>query len=242
MHQRSGVPAPVPAVLLVVVAAALVVAGCGGDDGDARFEAAAKKAVTSTTTAVPTSAAGSGEPSRSSTAPATPTAVALVAATPGESLLAAVAAYQQSVGADGPVEALQLTAHFPVGTPAYASLQSQDPDTPANVDERGWRNGMVGSPSPVRLSGDGTLAENLFPLDSVDWNAIAAAMAGVPQLVEQKLATTLENSDGVTHVIAEKDLPFSPNTVVRVYVDGGDRTSGGYVQYRADGTLDKVQA
>ena len=43
-------------------------------------------------------------------------------------------------------------------------------------------------------------------------------------------------------MIITKDLPFSANTVVRIYVDGGPRASGGYVQYLADGTLDKVQA
>ena len=86
------------------------------------------------------------------------------------------------------------------------------------------------------------VTDRLFPLDQVNWLAVAAALPGAPALVQQQLGVPLENGDGVTHLIATSDLPFSPNKVVRVYVDGGDRTTGGYVQYLADGTLDKVQA
>jgi hypothetical protein len=240
-HRLRSAARPRSVVALFVVPLALAAAGCGGDDGDARFESAARKAQTSTTQTTsdgagsPTSVRATGEPSATSTTPAaTP-------ATPAESLLAAVDAYEQALGG-GTVQVLQLTTHFPVDDTAYASLQSQDPAAPANVDERAWRNGKVGEPNPVKLSGDGTLEENLFPLESVNWAAVAAALDGAPALVEQQLGATIENGDGVTHIIAEKDLPFSANTVVRVYVDGGARTTGGYVQYLADGTLDKVQA
>ncbi len=52
----------------------------------------------------------------------------------------------------------------------------------------------------------------------------------------------LSNSTGVTHLIAQRNLPFSGEVAVRVYVDGGDRSNGGYVQYLANGTLDRVRA
>jgi hypothetical protein len=225
----------------LAVAMALV-AGCGGNDED-RFSAAARKAATSTTTptTAPTGDAGgsggaTGEPSRS-----TSTVAPAVPAAPGEALVAAVAAYRAALGTDA-VQALQFTIHFPVGGTAYAALQSQDPAQPANVDERDWRDGKVGEPSPVRLTGTGTLAENLFAMSSVNWAAVADALPGAKDLVAQKLGNPLADSSGVTHVIVQKDLPFSDHTVARVYVDGGARTTGGYVQYLADGTLDKVQA
>ena len=136
---------------------------------------------------------------------------------------------------------LQLTIHFPVDSASYASLRSQDPALTANVDERAWRGGVVSDPEPVVLSGIGVLDEHLFPLDEIDWTAVAAALATAPDLVAAEVGP-LENSSGVTHLIATKNLPFSADTVVRVYVDGGDRRPGGYVQYFSNGTLDKVQA
>jgi hypothetical protein len=223
---------------VVALVAAVGLAGCGDDD-EARFAAARRKAALTTTTAVTdTGAPGAlGEPS---TRPSTTSTTAPVPATPAESLLAAVTAYRQAL--PGPIRALRFTTHLPGNGVPYASLQSQDPAVPANVDERAWRNGQVGPPEPVRLTGTGTLEESLFSLDEINWDAVAAALAGAPALVEQQLGRPLDGSDGVTHIIATKDLPFSPATVVRVYVDGGDRTTGGYVELLADGSVGEVQA
>jgi len=232
----------------VALSGALMVAGCGGGggnsaDGDARFEKAARQTTTTAAaggTGTGSEPATSGEPSKGGGSPAT-TAVP-AAQPPGPSLQAAVAAFRAALGPAGPIRALQYTQHFPVGDASYAMLQSQDPAVPANVDERDWRDNRVGSPQPVKLSGQGTLEENLFSMDEVNWDAAAANLAGAQALVEQKKGGPLDGSTGVTHIIVEKDLPFSANTVVRVYVDGGPRADGGYVQYLADGSLDKVQA
>jgi hypothetical protein len=225
-------------VLCVAASAALTTPiACGGDESSTdRFEAAAKDAQAST---VPpsTSEDVGGQP------PTEETTTTLASGLPaGESLLKGIDAYAAELGPT--IRALQYTQHFPVGSASYASLQSQDPSKPANVDERDWRDGKMGDPQPVQLTiaPGASLEENLFTMSEINWPAIAAAMPGAPALVEQKLATALENSDGVTHIIAEKDLPFTSNTVVRVYVDGGDRTSGGYVEYLADGTVAEVQA
>jgi hypothetical protein len=212
---------------------------CGSDETSTdRFESAAKEAEAST---VPPSTSedvgGEDQP------PAEETTTSVQGELPaGEALLAGVDAYARELGPA--IRALQYTQHFPVGSGSYASMQYQVPDSPQNVDERDWRDGRLGDPQPVRLTiaPGATLEENLFAFSEINWPAIAAAMPGAPALVEQKLATPLENSDGVTHIIAEKDLPFTSNTVVRVYVDGGDRTNGGYVEYLADGTVAEVQA
>ncbi len=223
---------------------ALAVPACGGDESSTdRFEKAAREAQQSTVAPSTTESIGGSGSEGSDPADTTDsTTTAVVSKAPGDSLAAGVAAYSEVLGPT--IRALEYIQHFPVGDESYASLQYQVPDKPQNVDQRDWRNGKVGEPKPVQLntSSGGTLEENLFTTSEVNWAAIAAAMPGAQALVEQKLGTTFEGSDGVTHIIAVKDLPFSPNTVVRVYVDGGDRSGGGYVQYLADGTLDKVQA
>lgn len=223
------------AACFAVASSLPALAACGGDEGSTdRFDAAERNTAPSSTA----ESQGGTDGSPDGTTPTT----AAADLTPGESLLSGVDAYGQVLGPT--VRALRYTQWFPVGDTSYAELQYQVPENPGNVDERDWRNAEVSEPEPVilTLSPGATLEENLFTMSEINWPAVASAMPGAPDLVAQKLGTTLENSDGVTHIIATKDLPFSSNTVVRVYVDGGDRTMGGYVQYFADGTLDKVQA
>jgi hypothetical protein len=222
---------------VVWIASTLIACG-GGESSTDRFEEAAREAQRST---VPPSTTEDidGPDDSSPEQPATTLDGALRL---GDSLLAGVDGYKDVLGSD--VKALRYMQQFSMGSSSYASLQYQDPAAPQNVDQRDWRNGKVGDPQPVRLTmaPGSTLEENLFAMSEVDWSAIATALPGAPALVEQKLGTTFENSDGVTHIIATKDLPFSSETVVRVYVDGGDRANGGYVEYLADGTLGEVQA
>jgi hypothetical protein len=230
-------------VLLATVATALALgaAACGDSEED-RFTAAAEAARTSTTTTPPATevptGGGNGEPSATAAAPTTTPPTSPVPADPGAALLAAVDALR----AAGPGPALRFTTHFPVGSGAYASLQSQDPANPANVDERDWRDGRVSQPEPVRLTAVDDLAAELFDMGSINWPAVAAALPAAPGLVSQQIGRPLDGSDGVTHLIVESGRPFTDGTVVRVYVDGGDRTTGGYVQLRPDGTVDKVMA
>jgi hypothetical protein len=228
------------AVVAIAVAAALVGVGCSVDDED-RFRAAAEKAATSTTsTTGPTSQpAPPGVP----TGPATgePSATAAPATTappePPTALLMAVDALRAATGA---APALRFTTHFPVDAAPYASLQSPDPANPASVDERDWRDGRVSQPEPVRLTPADDLPTELFDMGSIDWAAVAATLPGAPALVEQQTGRPLEGSRGVTHLIAESGRPFTDGTVVRVYVDGGPRTTGGYVQLRPDGSVARV--
>ena len=213
-------------------------AGCG-DDEVARFRAAEEAARTSTTTIAPVTEAPTGADTGEPSATSVPDTTTTAPTDPGTALITAVDALR---AAAGPGAALRFTTHFPVGSGAYASLQSQDPANPANVDERDWRDGKVSRPEPVRLTPADDLATELFDLGAVNWPAVAAALPGAPALVSQQLGRPLDGSDGVTHLIVESGRPFTDDTVVRIYVDGGDRTTGGYVQLRPDGSLDKVMA
>ena len=216
-------------------------AGCG-DSEDDRFRAAAEKARTSTTsvaqeTTVPV---GNGEPSEQPGATAFPgatTTTAFVPVDPATALLQAVDGFRSALGAP---QVLQLNVQFPQTSGPYAIIRYQVPDAPANVDERDWRDGKVTAAEPVRLTPLDDLTTDLWGMDSVNWNAVAAALPGVQALVEQSAGAPFEGSTGLTHLIAEYGAPFYAATVVRVYVDGGPRTTGGYVALNADGTVADV--
>lgn len=169
-------------------------------------------ATTATPTAAPTSAA-----------PTTATPVVdLFAGTQAAEVVAAVAAGR---GAD-PLRILEFSFY-----PTYAFGQVQDPRIPQNVDRFPWRDGVLGSPEPVRLAGSGELEANLFSSTEVDWTVIPALVASAP--------ATAGIADGkVTHVIVKRALPFRPDIVLRVYVSN-DRASG-YVEADAKGNVERV--
>jgi len=227
------------AVIVATLLAATLTGGCsGGDDVKITKTTDPRSGGSSPFDATTTEPKGSGATQPGGTG-APPTTLA-VPSDPGAALQAAVAAYSAVLGTPA-IRTLQFMIQFPAGSASYASLQSQDPANPANVDERDWRNGVVGDPAPVRLTGTGALEPNLFSLDEINWSAIAGVVPTAPAAVEAKVGA-LSNGRGVTHLIAQRDLPFSDHVVVRVYVDGGDHRLGGYVQYLADGSVDKVVA
>ncbi|MCC6184128.1 MAG: hypothetical protein IT194_05635 [Microthrixaceae bacterium] len=235
----------------LVVLGALVIgtpAACGDSEED-RFSAAADKARTSSTAAPERPVGpGTGEPSDRPAGTALPGSTAFpgdttsttVATVPApEALLAAIDAFRTGLGT---TKAVELTVHFPVGSGPYASLSYQLPDRPAAVDRRDWRDGRVGEASPVKLTGSDDVAARVWDLGSVDWNAIAAAVPRATGLVETQVGGPLEGSTGVTHLIAADGAPFFDGTVIRVYVDGGTRHTGGYVALRPDGGVARVVA
>lgn len=147
-----------------------------------------------------------------------------------EFVTAAGAAFQAELG---DYKALQITIH---PDQPRAAAQVQDPAKPANIDEYEFTGSSVGSPSPVTLTGDTSdLEANLFLASTIAWDQI-------PALMEQAVAEIgpLEGSTGVTHLIIQKNLPFDEDTVINIYVDGGTRSTGGYVSFLNDGTLKKV--
>ena len=117
--------------------------------------------------------------------------------------------------------------------PGYAFATAQDANNPVHVDEYPWRAGVVGTPSPVTLMGDGDLESNLFSATDVDWSFIARAVAEAPSLMP-----TVE-AGVVTHIIVERSVFTADfSVVVRVYVSGP--RGGGYAEYTPTGQF--VQA
>jgi len=140
-----------------------------------------------------------------------------------------VAAFQAKLG---DFKALEMVIHV---DNANASIQAQDPAKPANIDAYDYSKGSLDGPTPVKLTGTGDLAANLFGAQEVVWDKIPAMMDQAKSSIGD-----LEGSKGVTHLIIKKNLPFDSDTVVNIYVDGGSRSGGGYVSFKADGTLKKV--
>jgi hypothetical protein len=160
---------------------------------------------------------------------ATPTTAAKL--TDAQFAQAAIEAFK---GKLGEFKALELTVNFNSAS-SRAQLEAQDPAKPANVDAYEFTGSAVSGPEPVKLTGDGNLEENLFSVTEVAWEKL-------PDLFEQAKASIgeLEGSTGVTHFIVKKNLPFDSDTVINIYIDGGTRSSGGYVSFQANGTLKKV--
>jgi hypothetical protein len=116
--------------------------------------------------------------------------------------------------------------------PTYSFAQVQDPTIPANVDEFPWRDGSVGPSSPVQLIGEGDLEANLFSDTEVNW-------AAIPGLIEASAAALAIEGGEVTHVIVERNLPFTADVVIRVYVNGP--RSSGFVEADAQGNITAVR-
>ena len=113
----------------------------------------------------------------------------------------------------------------------YLIADVQDPGTPANVDEFILRNGTVGPSAPVDITGGGDLESNLFSDSDVNWNAI-------PGLVGAALTQIPIEGAKVTHVHVARNLPFSPDIQIRVFVDG--TRGSGYLDADAQGNITKV--
>ena len=163
------------------------------------------------------------------TKPGKSTTTAAKTATGPEFAAEAVTAFQTKLG---DFKALEMVLHVDNGN---AYVQAQDPAKPANVDQYDYRKGSIDGPTPVKLTGDGDLASNLFGVQEVVWDKLPAMMEQAKTSIGE-----LEGSKGVTHLIIKKNLPFDSDTVVNIYVEGGTRKSGGYVSFKGDGTLKKV--
>lgn len=109
----------------------------------------------------------------------------------------------------GEVRALDLIVYE-----SFVKTQVQDPQKKENVDSYTYKNGGFEAPVPVRLSGSGSLEQNLFKLKEVN-------LARIPELIDEarEKSQDLEGAK-VSHVIIKKDLPFSNKIKIRVYVSG----------------------
>ena len=159
------------------------------------------------------------------TQPQTPTTVAGTNLLTGDQLTSVIAQIATARGA-APLRILSANLYG-----EYVILQVQDPTKPANVDQYMWRNGSVGTPDPVTLTGDGDLESNLFSDSEVNW-------AAIPGLVAAALAQIPIEGANVSHINIERNLPFTADIKIRVFVDG--TRGSGFLDADAQGNILEV--
>lgn len=137
----------------------------------------------------------------------------------------AIAAIAEARAAN-PLKALEVNLY-----PEYVIAQVQDPNTPANVDEFMFRDSQVSDPNPVKLFGEGDLESNLFSAGDVNWGAVPGLVAAALQQI---------NIEGgqVTHIHISRNLPFTSDIQIRVFVDG--TRQDGYLDADAKGNITNV--
>jgi hypothetical protein len=135
--------------------------------------------------------------------------------------------YRQALGTSK-IRVRRLVIH-----PSHASLVAADPKRPGNLDSYAYRGGVVSPPSPERVSSSEkkSLETRLFDFDEIPFSSL-------PQLVDSTVTELGYERGKVSHVIVERNLPFSPPVLVRVYVSG-PRDSG-RIDYLTSGKVHKI--
>jgi len=232
-NRGRNVALGVMALVAIGGAAAVVVLVSGGDDSSSVAPASTVTIATAppsldsvVTVTVPTITEPPAEAPTTVPAVVVPaTTVAVIVEAPNLFTGTQAAAVITEIGAArgaAPLRLLQAIIY-----PGYAFAQVQDPSIPANVDEYQWRD-TLGSPAPVTLTGDGDLEANLFSDTEVNW-------AAIPALVATALAQIPIEGAEVTHVIVQRNLPFTDTVQIRVFVTG--TRGSGYLDADAQGNV-----
>lgn len=111
--------------------------------------------------------------------------------------------------------------------PTYGSVEAQNPAEPAQVTRYLVKNGRIVNQSAASASrGRVPLEQRLFDRNEVVLDQVSALI----QRTENRLAY---KAGKASHVIIEKDLPFSKHLVIRVYVR--DTANNGRIDYTGKG-------
>ena len=114
--------------------------------------------------------------------------------------------------------------------PGYAFGTAQDPVQPDHLDQYELRDGLLAAPEPQ--TNDPNAASNVFTIDAVQWDVIAALAADAPRqaAVEEGV---------VTHIIITRDVfNDAHDVVVRIYIDGPRGSA--FIEATPDGTVLRI--
>ena len=95
-----------------------------------------------------------------------------------------------------PVNVFQ-TIHFYGGSHPRITVDIQDPGKPDNIDHYEFEDGKWGDPVPVRISGDGRMKDNVFPLNEIKF----ANIAKIAQTFSEKATEVGAEETTVDHVL-----------------------------------------
>ncbi len=114
--------------------------------------------------------------------------------------------------------------------PTYAFGTAQDPVQPDHLDTYMLQNGTLGASAPQ--PNDPEAASNVFTIDAVQWDVIAALAADAP-----RQASVEEGA--VTHIIITRDVfNDAHDVVVRIYIDGPRGSA--FIECTPDGTVLRI--
>ena len=143
----------------------------------------------------------------------------------------AIAAIEQDVGAS-PARVREVLVY-----PEFLDAEAQDPALPDHLDEYTYRDGEVGPPEAVLLSGPQEEVEAaLFPTSAVDWDDLPKIVKRVEQAARTAKPTPIEDAR-VNYVIANRSSDSADDGRVELAVYIGGPRRNGYAQLTATGEI-----
>lgn len=133
----------------------------------------------------------------------------------------AIDAIEQQVGAS-PAKVREVLVY-----PEFLDAEAQDPALPDHLDEYTYRDGEVGPPEAVLLSGpQAEVDAALFPTTAVDWDALPTIVKRVEKAARNAKPTPIEDAR-VNYVIVNRssDTALDARVELAVYI-GGPRRNG----------------
>jgi len=143
----------------------------------------------------------------------------------------AVAALSRKIGTEAP-RVSDVTMY-----PEYVTVEAQDPGNLEHIDSYEWRDGEVGLPEPVHLSGpQEDIEASLYPLKSVHWADLPAMVHAAERAAEQATPIRVEQARG-NYVIVDRTSSSDGDArvVVRIYIEGPRRSA--YVELTPTGEI-----
>jgi hypothetical protein len=135
----------------------------------------------------------------------------------------AVAQIEKAVGAR-PARIRDITIY-----PEYAIAEAQDPKNSEHIDRYMWRDGDVGHPEPVQLSGpqDQILGE-LFSTSAVRWRHLPKLVRTAERALERAQPTRIEDARGSYVIVRRSSGGGDAVVTISVYAEGPRRS--GYAE------------
>jgi hypothetical protein len=146
----------------------------------------------------------------------------------------AMVAIERAVGA-APAQATDVDVY-----PEYLDVKAQDPTNAEHIDEYEWRDGAVGPPTPVQLSGPQEEVDaSLFPTSVVDWKRLPALVRAAEQAALHNTPLRIEQPQA-QYVLTERSTSSDDDgrVLIRIYINGPRRS--GYVEMAANGDIRTV--
>lgn len=100
----------------------------------------------------------------------------------------------------------------------HARAQLEASGRPGQIVQLEWRGERLSEATPVELDGKGTIAQNVFPLTSVE-------LSTIPALVSAAVARIDPENGKVSHVLIRRNLPHDESIGMRVFVKSPLRDS-----------------